>query len=339
LAALLDAAGQIEKDLTALGDHLVEFRGAFSFLTRAYGRARCLASAQGGENMTVIAYDPTKPQFVDASHYHPVTDFGAYVRAASARALAFKVTEGSYLDPTANEHLAGAEQHGLICIGYEFGLLNVNTFLQRFPPRPGRIPVLDFEGASISVAAAEAWIRAVQAAYGRYPWFYGHAEWIAQGAPVGTEVQKCPYWGARYGGPLEIPAGVGEPVAFQFTDGSYGPAPHTFPGILGNCDINMFAVDVDRLRVLAELPAGAVATPPFGGRDLRLTTPEINGADVRSWQQRMLVLGWTVVGVADGAFGPATESATRGFQAARGLVVDGVVGPSSWAAAWVSATP
>ena len=45
-----------------------------------------------------------------------------------------------------------SEQHGLVAIGYEYGLVNVNDFLQYFPPKNGRIPVLDFEGASISVS-------------------------------------------------------------------------------------------------------------------------------------------------------------------------------------------
>jgi lysozyme len=287
--------------------------------------------------MTAIAFDPSRPQFVDASHYHPVTDFAAYLRASTAGALGFKVTEGSYLDPTANEHLAGAEQHGLICIGYEYGLLNVNTFLSAFPPKPGRIPVLDFEGASISVAGAEAWIRTVKQAYGRYPWFYGHNEWISQGAPSGTEVQNCPYWGARYGGPLEIPNGVGNPVAFQFTDGKNGPAPHAFPGVAGNCDINMLIISPADLRTLAGLTAApdpTTAPPPFAGRNLQLTDPPMSGADVRTWQQQLLALGWAVVGTADGNFGPHTDAATRGFQSSRGLRVDGVVGPVTWGAAW-----
>jgi lysozyme len=286
--------------------------------------------------MSEVVFDPSAAQFVDASHYHPVIDFGAYAQASAAQALAFKVTEGSYLDPTVNAHLAGAEQHGLVCIGYEFGLVNVNTFLTTFPPKPGRIPVLDFEGASISVAAAEAWVLAVKSAYGRYPWFYGHTEWVSAGQPKDTVISLCPYWGARYGGPLQVPDGVGLPFAFQFTDGSQGPQPHSFPGVSGNCDINMLLVSSSDLRANAGLGTTQPAVPSFPNRALRLSTPPMTGDDVQTWQQRLLDLGWTVVGKVDGVFGAQTDLGTRGFQASRNLTVDGVVGPATWAAAWVT---
>jgi hypothetical protein len=160
---------------------------------------------------------------------------------------------------------------------------------------------------------------------------------VAQGEPADTEVQNCPYWGARYGGPLEIPRGVGTPVAFQFTDGRFGPTPHTFPGIDGNCDINMLVVTPEQLRALAGTVAGAPAAPAFAGRNLRLAQPAMSGPDVRTWQQRLSDLGWTVVGKIDGVFGRQTDMGTRGFQAAAGVLVDGVVGPATWAAAWAAA--
>ena len=143
------------------------------------------------------------------------------------------------------------------------------------------------------------------------------------------------FWGARYGGPLEVPNGVGTPVAFQFTDGKNGPAPHAFPGVAGNCDINMLIISPAELRTLAGLTApDPITVPPFPGRNLQLTDPPMSGADVRTWQQQLLALGWTVVGTADGNFGPHTDAGTRGFQSSRGLRADGVVGPITWGAAW-----
>jgi peptidoglycan hydrolase-like protein with peptidoglycan-binding domain len=49
------------------------------------------------------------------------------------------------------------------------------------------------------------------------------------------------------------------------------------------------------------------------------------GVDVRAIQ---LLLNIT----ADGSFGPITDNAVRRFQAARGLTVDGIVGPQTWGA-------
>lgn len=54
------------------------------------------------------------------------------------------------------------------------------------------------------------------------------------------------------------------------------------------------------------------------------------GEDVRYLQQRLRAYGYTIS--ADGAFGPATESAVRSFQRSNGLTADGVVGPKTWQA-------
>ncbi|MDQ3829968.1 MAG: peptidoglycan-binding protein [Candidatus Tectomicrobia bacterium] len=71
------------------------------------------------------------------------------------------------------------------------------------------------------------------------------------------------------------------------------------------------------------------AAPTFT-RALRWKLPLTRGQDVLRVQRRLLHLGFTAVGQADGLFGPATERAVSDFQAARGLTQDGVVGLITW---------
>lgn len=66
-------------------------------------------------------------------------------------------------------------------------------------------------------------------------------------------------------------------------------------------------------------------------RSLRLKDkPRMEGEDVREMQTRLNVHG--VACDADGVFGPATETAVKIFQRAKGLVVDGICGAKTWAA-------
>lgn len=201
--------------------------------------------------MPSIPFNDALPRFADVSHWQPVQDFALYADSVGGRALGFKINQGTKVDFTAHAHLAGAKAHGLVAIGFSYGAGSVETFLAEFPPAPGRIPVLDFEG-DITVGAAEAWVAAVHAAYGRYPWFYGRSVWNDRGAPKGTLIEKCPYWGPQYGPRLDVPEGVGTPIAFQYTDGKDGPEPHSVPGI-GACDLNMLLCSPAELRMLAGL--------------------------------------------------------------------------------------
>ena len=57
-----------------------------------------------------------------------------------------------------------------------------------------------------------------------------------------------------------------------------------------------------------------------------------NGDHVVQLQTMLARLGHSEVGEADGAFGPATDGAVRAFQEAKGLGVDGIVGPATWTA-------
>jgi len=71
-------------------------------------------------------------------------------------------------------------------------------------------------------------------------------------------------------------------------------------------------------------------TMPALARTLKLTTPNMQGEDVRLLQERLLELGYTEVGVADGFFGKLTEKVVRQYQQENGLTVDGIVGPVTW---------
>lgn len=74
--------------------------------------------------------------------------------------------------------------------------------------------------------------------------------------------------------------------------------------------------------------------PAWPGRYLLLTDPMMNGGDVSQWQGQMANRGWALD--VDGWFGLQSLSVCKTFQAEKGLKVDGVVGPSTWNAAWAA---
>lgn len=52
-----------------------------------------------------------------------------------------------------------------------------------------------------------------------------------------------------------------------------------------------------------------------------------------AWQKRMKERGWKEI-IVDGKYGPNTEKIAKQFQKSKGLKVDGLIGPGTWAAAW-----
>jgi hypothetical protein len=78
-------------------------------------------------------------------------------------------------------------------------------------------------------------------------------------------------------------------------------------------------------------PPASSAAPPYPGRPL----VDLTVSDAALvWQAQMAVRGWDIV--ADGAYGPASASVCEQFQAEKGLAVDGIVGPDTWAATWAA---
>lgn len=88
-------------------------------------------------------------------------------------------------------------------------------------------------------------------------------------------------------------------------------------------------------------PKYAAATAPKppvaeGKKRPVILKPMKNGSKTGNedeWQRVLIGMGYRSVGNVDGEFGPKTTQATRNFQAARGLKVDGVAGPDTVSAA------
>lgn len=73
----------------------------------------------------------------------------------------------------------------------------------------------------------------------------------------------------------------------------------------------------------------------LGARVLKLNTPQFKGTDVLfvqefigSWEDTK---GNEIPVIKDGVFGPNTNNAVRWYQNMRGIEVDGIVGPETWA--------
>ena len=87
--------------------------------------------------------------------------------------------------------------------------------------------------------------------------------------------------------------------------------------------------------VLLSLPAPAQgangSNAPAFNRVLRLSTPRMNGADVRALQNRLMDVSGTARGQGgDGWYGPVTAANVTLFQAANGLRGSGVLDQATW---------
>jgi hypothetical protein len=60
----------------------------------------------------------------------------------------------------------------------------------------------------------------------------------------------------------------------------------------------------------------------------------VDTTNVRTWQQQMANRGWAI-GI-DGQYGDQSYGVCRSFQEEKGLGVDGLVGPNTWAASWTA---
>jgi immune inhibitor A len=106
--------------------------------------------------------------------------------------------------------------------------------------------------------------------------------------------------------------------------GATVPDTRSFAGLETSVAIRSIGASADPMSVEFDVGATSGTTDPTLRRGSK-------GADVLRLQKALLALGFNP-GPLDSKFGPLTEKAVRAYQTARGLVVDGIVGPKTWAA-------
>lgn len=116
------------------------------------------------------------------------------------------------------------------------------------------------------------------------------------------------------------------------------PSRRSDPGKAFDWDYFMALVNEKQVGPIQAVPAKpgkpigpVLSAPPAPARPLKATTT--NGF-ARTWQAKMRSRGWSIA--VDGVYGPDSAEVARAFQKEKGLVVDGIVGPSTWRATWTA---
>lgn len=186
------------------------------------------------------------------------------------------------------------------------------------PLRKGEKVIADIEEGSGNQAARwDEWRSLAEDRFGDVPWDYSGLNFAA------THGLQPVNWVAAYG---QTEPSVTHDL-WQFTDAFHVPG-------VGVADCSVYHGSVDQLAALAF--GGSHPEPPPHSNWLEKivnTLPTLaqgsTGEDVRTAQGALAARHHAVT--VDGAFGPATKSAVEALQSSKGLAVDGVVGPRTWA--------
>lgn len=222
----------------------------------------------GGNAVASILMTHINPLVVDLSHWDPADNYDV-VREDGFIGVIYKATEGqSYSDPTYVQQQAAAKHVGLLWGAYHFAdgsnvQGQIENFLRFACPDPDELFCLDWEdngGDTMSLADVKTWIKAVETALGR------PGECVLYGGNTIKErgngdpfITARRLWLCQYGSEAELPEGYDRYWLWQYTDGVYGPQPHSVPGI-GPCDINHYEGEASRL--VAEWASGQEQPEP-----------------------------------------------------------------------------
>ncbi len=196
---------------------------------------------------------------IDTSHWDRDVDFEA-VAQSGVLGVIQKATQGELdVDPTYAGNRVKATQAGLLWGAYHFGtgddgVRQAEHFLSVVGDWDNVLLALDFEqnptGPSMDLEQARAFVTHIEAQTGRYPGLYGGSYLKSLiGAGSDPVLAQCWFWIAQYGPTPVVPPNWPTWTFWQYTDGAYGPQPHTVPGI-GRSDRSFFNGPEEQFRKL-----------------------------------------------------------------------------------------
>lgn len=196
---------------------------------------------------------------IDTSHWDRDVDFEA-VAQSGVLGVIQKATQGQLdVDPTYATNRVKATQAGLLWGAYHFGtgddgVRQAEHFLSVVDDPDNVLLALDFEqnptGPSMDLEQARAFVTHIEAQTGRYPGLYGGSYLKSLiGAGSDPVLAQCWFWIAQYGPTPVVPPNWPTWTFWQYTDGAYGPQPHTVPGI-GRSDRSFFNGPEEQFRKL-----------------------------------------------------------------------------------------
>ncbi len=196
---------------------------------------------------------------IDTSHWDRDVDFEA-VAQSGVLGVIQKATQGELdVDPTYAGNRVKATQAGLLWGAYHFGtgddgVRQAEHFLSVVGDPDNVLLALDFEqnptGPSMDLEQARAFVTHIEAQTGRYPGLYGGSYLKSLiGAGSDPVLAQCWFWIAQYGPTPVVPPNWPTWTFWQYTDGAYGPQPHTVPGI-GRSDRSFFNGPEEQFRKL-----------------------------------------------------------------------------------------
>ncbi|MDH6117542.1 hypothetical protein ABH930_003097 [Kitasatospora sp. GAS204A] len=244
-----------------------------------------------------------------------------------------KVSQGlTYTNPEWSAQRDHARAAGLVVGYYHYPKManspqqEADRFLGLAQPQVGELVCLDWEGYdsaneavahSTQLSYKEAWLRYVKSRLPHNPvGLYCNLEYW-QSIDTTGYVQDF-LWIATSGLPAGQPGINANWLFHQYADS--GSTDQDYCHLASTAELRSWAASF--------APAG----PPWPGEYLKLQTPMLHDGNVRTWQQRMHDRGWPLT--VDGWYGQQSDHVCRQFQQEKGLTVDGIVGPASWAAAW-----